>query len=35
LIFLLAAGLRFSTLGASGLWLDEVIQAGAARYHSL
>jgi hypothetical protein len=35
LILLLAAGLRFSSLGASGLWLDEVIQAGAARYHSL
>src|SRR6202022_2728063 len=35
LIFLLAAVLRFPTLGASGLWLDEVIQAGATRYHSL
>jgi hypothetical protein len=35
LIFLLAAALRFTTLGASGLWLDEVIQAGATRYHSL
>ncbi|TMB93368.1 MAG: hypothetical protein E6J40_15290, partial [Chloroflexi bacterium] len=35
LIFLLAAALRFFDLGAKGLWLDEVIQAGAARYQSL
>ena len=35
LIFLLAAVLRFPTLGASGLWLDEVIQAGATRYQTL
>jgi mannosyltransferase len=35
LIFLLAAGVRFYNLGAKGLWLDEVLQGGAARYHSL